>query len=84
MTTREELDMLTQHVETTEELIAAKAAFRDAPTPENLARMQAAKAAARELTTYWRSIREVFRPTVTDGDGVARVETVTAKTRKGG
>ena len=84
MTTREEIDLLTQHVDVTEELIAAKEAYRSARTDDNLERVRAAKVAARELTAHWRSIREFLAPNVTEGDGVARVETVKAKTGKVG
>lgn len=83
MTTREEVAMLTEHLDATEELAAAKEAYRSALTDENRARLAAAKRTVIEQRQFWREIRAFFRPTVEDGDGVAQPETVKASATAG-
>lgn len=83
MTTREEVAMLSEHLDATEELAAAKEAYRSTPTDENRARLAAAKRTVIDQRQFWRGIREFFRPIAADGDGVAEPITIKAKASAG-
>jgi hypothetical protein len=75
---REELELETQHLEATEELLAAKQAHEAKPTDKTAERLAAAKTAMVELRSHWRGIRDYFKA---DADGVAAPETLTTKAR---
>lgn len=77
---REELDLHTQDVELQEALAAAKQAHADKPTDKTRANLQDAKVAIREFRQKWRSVREAFAGTATDGDAVATPDTTRATT----
>lgn len=76
--TREEIALAIEHLDATEALVAAKEAYRAVPSAANKAARAAAIAKVRDLTMYWRGIREYLRPVAADGDGVAVVEMVKA------
>ena len=62
---REELKLENDHLDLLDALAAAKAAYRDQPTADNKATLEAAKLALLEFRTYWREVRTAFNPGAT-------------------
>ena len=80
MATREQIALLTEELDVTEALLAAKKAYRSDASDKNLKKMNEAKAAARDWAERMRTKREAERPE----PGVARPASVQGAKAKAG